>query len=94
VLRIAVESGGCHGFQYIFALKGSSDINPDVDCVFERNNAKIVVDATSLEILQQSTVDYTSELIGSQFKVVNSPFATSSCGCGSSFAFDPTAAKK
>ncbi|ANB11118.1 Isa2p [Sugiyamaella lignohabitans] len=91
-LRISVESGGCHGFQYIYSLKTTKDIDSSNDSVFERDGAKVIIDATSLEIIQQSTIDYTTELIGSQFKVINSPFATSSCGCGSSFAFDPAAA--
>lgn len=94
VLRISVESGGCHGYQYILGLKNESTIDNSEDSVFERDGARFVVDATSLEILRDSTVDYTTELIGSQFKVVNSPYATSSCGCGSSFDFDPTAIPK
>lgn len=94
VLRIAVESGGCHGYQYILGLKDRSTIDATEDSVFERDGAAFVVDATSLEILRDSTVDYTTELIGSQFKVVNSPYATSSCGCGSSFDFDPTGLPK
>ncbi|KAF5098164.1 hypothetical protein DV451_003520 [Geotrichum candidum] len=94
VLRIAVESGGCHGYQYILGLKDESTIDNSEDSIFERDGARFVVDATSLEILRDSTIDYTTELIGSQFKVVNSPYATSSCGCGSSFDFDPTAIPK
>jgi hypothetical protein len=46
---------------------------------------KIVLDAPSLELLKGSKVDYTRELIGSQFKIVDNPLATSSCGCGTSF---------
>ncbi|KAI1801893.1 hypothetical protein F4811DRAFT_532280 [Daldinia bambusicola] len=46
---------------------------------------KIVLDAPSLELLKGSKVDYTVELIGSQFKIVDNPLATSSCGCGTSF---------
>lgn len=94
VLRISVESGGCHGYQYILDLKSESTIDLNEDSVFERDGAKFVVDETSLGILRDSTVDYTTELIGSQFKVVNSPYASSSCGCGSSFDFDPSAIPK
>jgi iron-sulfur cluster assembly accessory protein len=90
VLRVRVESGGCHGFQYIFSLKNSDTIEQRNDSIFERDGAKIIVDFTSLEILRDSTIDYTTELIGSQFKVVDSPYETSSCGCGSSFSFDPS----
>lgn len=89
VLRIEVESGGCHGFQYLFSLKSRQDIDEN-DSVFELNGAEVVIDNVSLGFLRDSTVDYTTELIGSQFKIVNSPYTTSSCGCGASFDFDPT----
>lgn len=56
------------------------------DTVFEGDEgAKVVIDESSLELLNGSTVDYTMELIGSQFKVTGIPGATSSCGCGTSF---------
>ena len=56
------------------------------DTVFEgRDGAKVVLDEPSLELLKGSKVDYTMELIGSQFKIVDNPLATSSCGCGTSF---------
>ncbi|ODV63205.1 Isa2p ASCRUDRAFT_25619, partial [Ascoidea rubescens DSM 1968] len=91
-LKINVESGGCHGFQYILSL---SDVNGDnmelVDTensIFLRDGAKVIIDKSSLEILKESTIDYVHELIGSQFKVVDSPYTTSSCGCGSSFDVD------
>jgi len=45
---------------------------------------KVVIDESSLELLKGSNVDYTMELIGSQFKIDN-PRASSSCGCGTSF---------
>lgn len=87
-LRITVESGGCHGFQYLMSLTNTSAISPEDDTVFEANDgsgAKVVMDAPSLELLKGSQVDYTMELIGSQFKIVGNPAATSSCGCGTSF---------
>lgn len=89
VLRVMVESGGCHGFQYIMSLKDANCVNKEEDSIFERDGAKVVIDKTSLEVLKQSTIDYSTELIGSQFKVVDSPFTSSSCGCGASFSFDP-----
>lgn len=86
-LRITVESGGCHGFQYNLHLSDMSTVTEE-DCVFEKDTAKVIIDDSSLNILQESTVDYTTELIGSMFKVVNSPYTSSSCGCGSSFDVD------
>ena len=49
------------------------------------NGPRIIIDEPSLDLLNGSTVDYTMELIGSQFKVVDNPFAKTSCGCGTSF---------
>lgn len=85
-LRIRVESGGCHGFQYIFQLQDGSEINKN-DSIFERDGCKVLVDHVSLKILRDATIDYTTELIGSQFKI-HSPHTSSSCGCGSSFSLD------
>jgi len=56
------------------------------DTVFQgEKGEKVVIDEPSLELLNGSTVDYTMELIGSQFKITGIPGATSSCGCGTSF---------
>jgi iron-sulfur cluster insertion protein len=82
MLRISVQGGGCHGFQYSFDFdtKQAQD-----DVIFEKNGAQIVIDETSLNILDGSELDYKQELIGSSFVLIN-PNATSSCGCGSSFS--------
>ncbi|MCJ1348231.1 [4Fe-4S] proteins maturation [Peltigera leucophlebia] len=91
-LRITVESGGCHGFQYLMSLVNFSTISSSDDTVFEASDgsgAKVVMDEPSLELLKGSKVDYTMELIGSQFKVVGNPAASSSCGCGTSFDIRP-----
>ncbi|KAI4144399.1 MAG: hypothetical protein L6R39_004207 [Caloplaca ligustica] len=87
-LRVTVESGGCHGFQYLMSLTNMSAVSPEEDTVFEASDgsgAKVVMDEPSLELLKGSKVDFTMELIGSQFKIVGNPAATSSCGCGTSF---------
>ncbi|USP73879.1 uncharacterized protein yc1106_01153 [Curvularia clavata] len=86
-LRVTIESGGCHGFQYLMDLTDLSKNPPtEEDTVFEgEKGEKVVVDEPSLELLNGSTVDYTMELIGSQFKITGIPGATSSCGCGTSF---------
>ncbi|KAL7268793.1 [4Fe-4S] proteins maturation [Rhizina undulata] len=86
-LRITVESGGCHGFQYLMSL--SDKFDAEEDTMFDVDGAKVVLDETSLELLKGSRVDYTMELIGSQFKIVDNPHATSSCGCGTSFDIKP-----
>jgi iron-sulfur cluster assembly accessory protein len=82
LLRITVEGGGCSGFQYRFDLV--RDAAPD-DAVFERSGARVLVDPVSLPYLAGAEIDYVDDLIGATFRVKN-PNATSSCGCGTSFA--------
>ncbi|MCJ1306692.1 hypothetical protein MMC25_000335 [Agyrium rufum] len=96
-LRVTVQSGGCHGFQYLMSLTNLKDqfknVSEDAefeDTIFETpdvegGKARVVMDEASLELLKGSSVDYTMELIGSQFKIVGNPAASSSCGCGTSF---------
>ena len=84
MLRIAVDGGGCNGFQYRFDF---DDNRNDDDHVFERDGVTVVVDEISLDFLQGAQVDYKQELIGSYFAVEN-PNATSACGCGTSFSVD------
>lgn len=81
-LRLAVEGGGCSGFQYRFGLVESID---DDDLVVETDGVKLVVDPVSLDLVAGSTVDFVDSLGGSAFKVEN-PQAAAGCGCGSSFA--------
>lgn len=82
ILRLAVEGGGCSGFQYRFGLDDAP--NSD-DLVIERDGVTLVVDSVSLELVAGATVDYVESLGGSAFKVEN-PQAASGCGCGSSFS--------
>ncbi|KAK3640723.1 [4Fe-4S] proteins maturation [Elasticomyces elasticus] len=91
-LRVSVESGGCHGFQYLMSLVNAKEVDAAEDTIFEDEKAvkgdykaKVVMDEPSLELLKGSSIDYTMELIGSQFKVTGIPGAKSSCGCGTSF---------
>ncbi|KAH8201394.1 hypothetical protein TruAng_004477 [Truncatella angustata] len=139
-LRIQVESGGCHGFQYRMGLvtlpsslsdpqsapthssipeppspETEAEMAPstttttealqselgedDTIFAFAKDDAaqeqfdaqtlvtapKIVLDGPSLDLLKGSKLDFTMELIGSQFKITDNPAATSSCGCGTSF---------
>lgn len=80
-LRVAVEGGGCSGFQYEIAL----DAPADDDLILEGQGQKVVVDTVSLPFLENAVIDFTEELIGARF-VINNPNATSSCGCGTSFS--------
>ena len=80
-LRVAVEGGGCSGFQYNIELDDPSE----GDLVLEGEGQKVVVDEVSLPFLSNAEIDFTEELIGARF-VINNPNATSSCGCGTSFS--------
>lgn len=80
-LRIAVEGGGCSGFQYDIRL----DAPQPGDLVLEKNGQTVLVDEVSLPFLTNAVIDYTEELIGARF-VIENPNATSSCGCGTSFS--------
>jgi iron-sulfur cluster insertion protein len=82
MLRLTVSGGGCSGFQYGFSF--DTAVNED-DHLFARENAKMVVDDTSLDLLAGAEIDYVEDLMGSYFKV-NNPNAASSCGCGASFS--------
>lgn len=81
VLRLAVEGGGCSGFQYKFDLADGPDAD---DSVSETDGVRLIVDSVSLDLLAGSTVDFVESLGGAAFKVKN-PQAASGCGCGSSF---------
>ena len=81
VLRVAVEGGGCSGFQYDIAL----DAVQDDDLVLQGAGETVVIDAVSLPFLASAVIDFTEELIGAKFVITN-PNATSSCGCGTSFS--------
>lgn len=80
-LRVAVDGGGCSGFQYDIRL---DEAGTD-DLVLEKDGQKVLVDAVSLPFLANAVIDFTDELIGARF-VVQNPNATSSCGCGTSFS--------
>lgn len=83
-LRLAVEGGGCSGFQYTFTMD-DGPVNAD-DRVFERDGAQVVVDEGALELVKGATVDFVEDMMRSAFAVVNNPQSESACGCGSSFA--------
>ncbi len=83
-LRVTVLAGGCSGFQYRFELDANRQ--PD-DVVIAQDGAQVVVDPASLELLAGAELEFTDALMGSYFTVRN-PNATSSCGCGTSFAID------
>ena len=81
-LRIAVSGGGCSGFQYGFSF---DDTRQDGDVVFERDGVQVIVDDTSLDLLNGAEIDFVEDMMGAAFQIKN-PNAASSCGCGNSFS--------
>jgi len=82
MLRVAVNGGGCSGFQYQFdivAERGGDDI------ALEKDGVTVLIDEVSAEYMKDSEIDFADELIGAAFKI-NNPNATASCGCGTSFS--------
>lgn len=82
LLRVAVDGGGCSGFQY--RIEPAAQVNDD-DIVLE--NA-VVIDEMSAQFLKGSTIKFQNDLMAAMF-VVDNPNAISSCGCSTSFAVDP-----
>lgn len=81
-LRVSVVGGGCSGFQY--NLNFDDEVRPE-DTVLDQGGVRVLVDATSAQYLQGTTIDYVSGLHGAGFKFLN-PKAERTCGCGSSFS--------
>lgn len=80
-LRITVDGGGCQGFEYKFSFADT----PETDDIITQSGAiGLVTDPISMGFLENATIDFENELIGSKF-VVKNPNAASSCGCGTSF---------
>ncbi|MBF0335250.1 MAG: iron-sulfur cluster insertion protein ErpA [Alphaproteobacteria bacterium] len=82
MLRVAISGGGCSGFSYGIGL---DDARNEDDRLFEQHGVRLVVDETSLNMLDGAVVDFVEDLMGASFQIKN-PNAKSSCGCGSSFS--------
>ena len=81
VLRVAIQGGGCSGFQYGLGF----DRGPvEGDHEFEMHGVQVVVDPFSAPYLRGAEVDYVDTIQASGF-AINNPNAASSCGCGHSF---------
>ena len=82
ILRLAVEGGGCSGFQYKFGLADTVEAD---DIAVSNAGVQLVVDPMSLDLVRGAAVDFIDSLGGAAFKVTN-PNAASGCGCGTSFS--------
>jgi iron-sulfur cluster assembly protein len=80
-LRVGIKKTGCSGFAYV--VNYADQINPD-DAVFEAKGVKVVVDLTSLPLIDGTLVDFVKQGLNEAFKFQN-PKAKGECGCGESF---------
>jgi len=81
VLRVAIQGGGCSGFQYGLGFdRGAAE----GDLEFEMHGVQVVVDPFSAPYLKGAEVDYVDSIQAAGF-AINNPNASSSCGCGHSF---------
>jgi iron-sulfur cluster assembly protein len=81
VLRIAIQGGGCSGFEYALGFDRGAQAG---DLELEFHDVRVVVDPFSAPYLKGATIDFLETLAESGFKIDN-PNASSSCGCGHSF---------
>ncbi len=81
--RVQVNSGGCSGFEYKFALDENKN-DDDLEYNFA-DGVTMIVDETSAEFLENATIDFSFEMVSSAFKVINEN-VSNSCGCGNSFS--------
>lgn len=82
ILRVAVNGGGCSGFQYAFEIVRN---RADDDLLIEKDGVGVVIDPVSLDFLRGARIDFVDDLMGQAFRIDN-PNASSSCGCGTSFS--------
>ena len=81
-LRVYVSGGGCSGFQYGFTFDEAVETG---DFEVEKGGVTLLIDPMSIQYLTGAEIDYKEDLQGAQF-VIRNPNATTTCGCGSSFA--------
>jgi len=81
-LRVYISGGGCSGFQYGFGFEAQAE---EDDHELVRHGVTLLVDPLSMPYLEGAEIDYKEDLEGERF-IINNPNATTTCGCGSSFA--------
>jgi iron-sulfur cluster assembly protein len=89
-LRVGVKKVGCSGYAYTYDY--ADEVRAD-DQTFEAHGIKVVVDATSLEFIDGSTLDFVKEGLKQTFKFQN-PNIDATCGCGESFSIKTAVGEK
>ena len=84
IVRLAVEGGGCNGFQYRFGVQPVSVVAKDDHITKAAHGIKLCVDPISYMYLANVEIDFEQSTFSSAFKI-NNPDITGSCGCGKSF---------
>ena len=84
VVRLAVEGGGCNGFQYRFGVQPSDEVAEDDHITKAAGGIKLCIDPISYMYLENVEIDFEQSTFSSKFKI-NNPDISGSCGCGSSF---------
>jgi iron-sulfur cluster assembly accessory protein len=80
-LRVAVQPGGCSGFQYQLFFDERS---LDGDVALDLDGVPVVVDRMSIPYLGGATIDFT-DTIEQQGFTIDNPNASGGCACGNSF---------
>ena len=84
IVRLAVEGGGCNGFQYRFGVQSDEEIEQDDHITKATEGVRLCVDPISYMYLANVEIDFEQSTFSSAFKI-NNPDISGSCGCGSSF---------
>ena len=82
-LRVAVDAGGCGGFQYRFEV---ADKPAEDDVYFEDGEARVCTDPVSLGFLEGAILDHQTTMMRSGYSIISNPHAEMACGCGTSFS--------
>ena len=85
VVRLAVEGGGCNGFQYRFGVQSDEEIEEYDHITKAADGVRLCVDFVSYQYLENVEIDFEESAFSSAFKI-NNPDTKSTCGCGSSFS--------
>ena len=85
IVRLAVEGGGCNGFQYRFGVQSDEEIEEYDHITKAAEGVRLCVDFVSYQYLENVEIDFEESAFNSAFKI-NNPYTKSTCGCGSSFS--------